>query len=138
MPKGKAVSSNLINLFDWLIHMVGYAIILIIISFIFKKTVYIDEGIFGLWGLIAAIIIYVLNKTVKPLIVWLTLPITGITLGIFYPFINLFVLKIVDWILGVHFAINGLWVALIVAVLISVMNVIMEEVIINPIFRKVK
>ena len=118
--------------------MIGYALILIIISFVFKKTVYIDEGIFGLWGLIAAIIIYILNKTVKPLIVWLTLPITGITLGIFYPFINLFVLKIVDWILCSHFAINGLWVALIVAILISIMNVIMEEVIINPIFRKAK
>lgn len=138
VTENKSLFNVINNMFDWLIHMIGYALILIIISFVFKKTVYIDEGIFGLWGLIAAIIIYILNKTVKPLIVWLTLPITGITLGIFYPFINLFVLKIVDWILGSHFAINGLWVALIVAILISIMNVIMEEVIINPIFRKAK
>lgn len=138
MKKNKSLSNILSNVIDWLIHMVGYAIVLIIISLIFKKTVYIDEGIFGLWGLISSIIIYILNKTVKPLIVWLTLPITGLTLGVFYPFINLFILKLVDWILGIHFAINGLWVALIVAILISIMNIIMEEVVINPILRKGK
>ena len=88
VTENKSLFNVINNIFDWLIHMIGYALILIIISFVFKKTVYIDEGIFGLWGLIAAIIIYILNKTVKPLIVWLTLPITGITLGIFYPFIN--------------------------------------------------
>ena len=85
VTENKSLFNVINNIFDWLIHMIGYALILIIISFVFKKTVYIDEGIFGLWGLIAAIIIYILNKTVKPLIVWLTLPITGITLGIFYP-----------------------------------------------------
>lgn len=63
VTKNKSLFNILNSLFDWLIHMIGYAIILIIISFIFKKTIYIDEGIFGLWGLIAAIIIYILNKT---------------------------------------------------------------------------
>lgn len=138
MKKNKSLSNALSNVIDWLMHMIGYAIVLIIISLVFKKTVYIDEGIFGLWGLIASVIIYILNKTIKPLIIWLTLPITGLTLGLFYPFINLFILKLVDWILGAHFAINGLWVALIVAILISIMNIIMEEVVINPIFRKGK
>lgn len=138
MKKNKSLSNTLSNVIDWLMHMIGYAIVLIIISLVFKKTVYIDEGIFGLWGLIASVIIYILNKTIKPLIIWLTLPITGLTLGLFYPFINLFILKLVDWILGAHFAINGLWVALIVAILISIMNIIMEEVVINPIFRKGK
>lgn len=138
MKRNKSLSNALSNVIDWLMHMIGYAIVLIIISLVFKKTVYIDEGIFGLWGLIASVIIYILNKTIKPLIIWLTLPITGLTLGLFYPFINLFILKLVDWILGAHFAINGLWVALIVAILISIMNIIMEEVVINPIFRKGK
>ena len=138
MKRNKSLSNALSNVIDWLMHMIGYAIVLIIISLVFKKTVYIDEGIFCLWGLIASVIIYILNKTIKPLIIWLTLPITGLTLGLFYPFINLFILKLVDWILGAHFAINGLWVALIVAILISIMNIIMEEVVINPIFRKGK
>ncbi len=135
MKKNSSLSNILSNLIDWLLHMFGYAFVLVIISLIFKKTIYIDSI---WWGLAAAIIIYILNKTVKPLIFWLTLPITGLTLGIFYPFINLFILKIVSWILGPHFAINGIWVAVIVAILISIMNIIMEEVVIKPILRKGK
>lgn len=136
MKKEKSKSNTLKNILDWAIHIICYAIILIVISLIFKKTIYVDDGIFGLWGIITAIIIYILNKTIKPLIFWLTLPITGLTLGIFYPFINLFILKLVDWILGNHFAINGIWIAVLVAVLISIINIIMDELIIKPIFRK--
>lgn len=135
MKKDKTLSNVLVNLIDWLLHMFGYAFVLIIISLIFKKTIYIDNI---WWGLAVAIIIYILNKTVKPLIFWLTLPITGLTLGIFYPFINLFILKIVSWILNPHFIINGIWIAVIVAILISIMNIVMEEVIIKPILRKGK
>lgn len=121
---------------DWLIHMVAYALILIVASIIFKKTIYIDNSYFGLWGLLAAIIIYLLNKTVKPIIVWLTLPITGLTLGLFYPFINVFVLHITDWILGSHFEINGIFFAFIVAVLISLMNILMDILVIEPILKR--
>lgn len=135
MKRDKSLSNILVNLIDWLLHMFGYAFVLVIISLIFKKTIYIDNI---WWGLAAAIIIYILNKTVKPLIFWLTLPITGLTLGIFYPFINLFILKIVSWILNPHVVINGIWIAVIVAILISIMNIIMEEVVIKPILRKGK
>ena len=135
MKKDKTLSNVLVNLIDWLLHMFGYAFVLIIISLIFKKTIYIDNI---WWGLAVAIILYILNKTVKPLIFWLTLPITGLTLGIFYPFINLFILKIVSWILNPHFIIKGIWIAVIVAILISIMNIVMEEVIIKPILRKGK
>ncbi len=121
---------------DWLIHMISYAIILITVSIIFKKTIHIDSNYFGIWGLFAAIIIYLLNKTVKPIIVWLTLPITGLTLGLFYPFINVFILHITDWILGSHFEINGIFFAFIVAVLISIMNVCMDILIIKPILDR--
>ena len=116
---------------DWLIHMVGYALVLITLSLIFKKTIQIDNSFFGIWALIASIIIYILNKTIKPLLVWLTLPITALTLGVFYPFINVFVLKIVSWILGSHFAIKGLLMSFIVAILISIMNGIIDNIIDN-------
>lgn len=128
-----------LNLFiDWLIYMVAYAIILLIVSLIFNNTVQIDSSCYGLWGLITAIIIYLLNKTVKPIIVWLTLPITGFTMGLFYPFVNVIILYITDFVLGNRFNINGLFMAFIVAVFISVMNIIMEKVIIEPIIRKEK
>ena len=36
-------------------------------------------------------LLFILNKTIKPLLFYLTIPITGITLGLFYPFINLII-----------------------------------------------
>ena len=120
---------------DWLIHMVCYAFILITVSVLFKKTIQIDNSMFGLWALLAAIIIYILNKTIKPILVWLTLPITGVTLGLFYPFISVFILYIVSWILGSHFNINGLFMSFIVAIFISIMNLFMDSII-NSILRK--
>ena len=40
------------------------------------------------------ILIYILNKTVKPILFKLTLPITGITLGLFYFVNNMIILKV--------------------------------------------
>ena len=124
------------RLIDWLIYMCGYALVLISVSVIFDNTIYIDNSYFGLWGLIAAIIIYILNKTIKPIIVWLTLPITGLTLGLFYPFINVFILNIVDVILKDHFKIEGIFMSVIIAIIISILNILMENLVIEPILRK--
>ena len=65
------------------------------------------------------------------------IPITGITLGLFYPFINLFILKLVDWILGSHFQLENIWIALLVAILLSIINFVMEELVIKPIIKRV-
>ncbi|MBP3921244.1 MAG: phage holin family protein [Bacilli bacterium] len=126
------------KLLEWLIHMIGYSLILITITTIFKNTLYIDNSYYGLWSLIASIIIYILNKTIKPLIVSLTIPITALTLGLFYPFINVLILNIVSLILGKHFNIpGGLFMSFIIAVIISLMNLIMNKII-NKIIEGVK
>lgn len=131
----KTKKTHLNYFIDWLIRMVGYTLVLITVSVLFKKTIQIDNSMFGLWAFLASIIIYILNKTIKPVLVWLTLPITGLTLGLFYPFINVFILYIVSWILGPHFAINGLFMSFIVAIFISLMNIFMDSIIDN-ILRK--
>lgn len=129
-------SKRLNNFIDWLIHMFGYTLVLIAVSLIFKKTIYIDDSYFGFWGLMAAIIIYILNKTIKPVLIWLTLPITGLTLGLFYPFINVFILNMVDFILGNHFNMGNLFMSFIVAICISAMNLLMSSLVIEPILRR--
>ena len=120
---------------DWLIRMVGYALVLIAVSIIFNNTVYIDNSYFGFWGLAAVVIIFILNKTVKPVVVWLTLPLTAITLGLFYLIINVLVLKITDFILMSHFDINGIIMPCIVSLVLSIMNTIMDKVITNNIIK---
>ena len=120
---------------DWLIRMIGYAFVLIAVSIIFNDTVYIDNSYFGFWGLAAVVIIFILNKTVKPVVVWLTLPLTAITLGLFYLIINVLILKITDFILMSHFDIHGIIMPCIVSLVLSVMNTIMDKVITNNIIK---
>ena len=121
---------------DWIIYMLGYAIVLIIVSAFFKNTINVDSSYSGLWFLIASIIIFLLNKTIKPLLVWLTLPLTGLTMGLFYPFINVFILYITDFLLGNHFEINGIFMAFILAIFISIINIIMQKCVIEPLIRR--
>ena len=120
---------------DWLIRMIGYALVLIAVSLVFKNTIYIDDSYYGIWGLITVIIIFVLNKTIKPVIVWLTLPLTALTMGLFYLIINVFILKITDFILMSHFDIKGIVMSFIVSIVISIMNVMMDKVITNNIIK---
>lgn len=132
----KIMDNKKINSFiDWLIYIISYTIILIVVSILFE-LVYIDNSYFGLWTFLASIIIYILNKTIKPIIFLLTLPITGLTLGLFYPFINVFILKIADWILGHYFQTKGIFILFFVAILISILNFLMEKMVIEPILKR--
>ena len=117
---------------DSIIYIFGYTLVLFLVDMIFNSF-----DIDNYWyGIIAVILIYVLNKTIKPIIVSLTLPITALTLGLFYPFINFLILKIVDIILGEHIQIYGVVSGILIAVVISIMNFLVEELIIKPIIRK--
>lgn len=124
------------KLVEWLFYMAGYTIVFIIVTSLFD-SIHIDSKHLILWSMLIILIIYVLNKTIKPVLVTLTIPITGITLGLFYPCINVFILKLVDWILGSHFEVKNLFIALLVSILLSITNFIMEELI-KHIIRKVK
>lgn len=122
------------KILDWILYLVSYTFVLLIVDILFNSF-----ELDNIWyGFLAVLIISVLNKTIKPIIFKLTIPITGLTFGLFYPFINLFILKIVDFILGDHFKINGILIGVLIAVLISIMNFIIEEVIIKPIIRRCK
>lgn len=134
----KKISENkkINKIIELLIYIISYALILSIVSFIFKNTIQIDYSYLGIWGLFASTIIYILNKTIKPIIVRFTIPITALTFGIFYPFINVLILKMVDILLGSHFTINGIFIACIAAILISILNIILDDKVIKPTIRK--
>ena len=121
---------------EWLLYMIGYIIVFILVSSVFS-SVHIDHTHFFLYSTLIVFVIYILNITLKPILFKITIPITGITLGLFYPFINLFILKLADWILGSHFDLENIYIALFAAILLSVMNFIMEELI-KKIIKRVK
>lgn len=125
------------KIFDWLIHMIGYALILISVStFVGGVHFIISDNYFGLWAFVSAVIIYILNKTIKPIIFYFTLPITGLTLGLFYPFINVIILYITSFIMGSRFQIEGIFMVFLIAILISAMNFLLDEVVIKSILKR--
>ena len=120
--------------FEWVLYMVCYAVVLIFVSFLFK-SIYINLDYFGLYALVAAIIIYILNQTIKPVLFYLTLPITALTMGLFYPILNLLVLYLTSFILGKNFEISGIIIPFFIAILISILNILMEGIVIKPIIK---
>lgn len=133
----KETKNRVINLLDWGLHFISYAIILILVSTFFKSFTIDDKHLY-LYGLLATLIIFILNKTIKPILFKLTIPLTGLTLGLFYPLINVFILKLCDWILGPYFQIKGTFVVFLLAILISIMNLLIENAVIKPIIRRLK
>lgn len=131
--KRKRIIEN--RFIEWLLYMLGYAIVLIVMSILFK-SLYISSDYYGLYALLGAIIIYVLNQTIKPIVIYLTLPITALTLGLFYPLINVLILYITSFILGNKFNVEGIVIPFFIAILISFMNALMEGLIIKPIINK--
>ncbi len=128
---------NLIVYFiEWLIYMLGYTIVFIIVTSFFK-SVYIDRHHFFLWSFIIVFVIYLLNQTIKPILVTLTIPITGLTLGLFYPCINVFILKLTDWLLRSHFELTKLYILFFLAILLSITKYLLQEII-KKIIKKVK
>lgn len=121
---------------EWLIYMFGYILVFILVSKVFK-SIHVDEKHYYLYSTLIVFVIYILNQTIKPILVTITIPITGLTLGLFYPCINLFILKLADWILGGYFELENIFISLFVAIILSIMNFIVEELI-KKILKKVK
>lgn len=123
---------------EWLIYMIGYAIVLITVSVLFSSFE-INSKHFGLYALLAAIIIYILNQTIKPVLTYITLPLTVLSWGLFYPIVNVIILYITSFILGAkNFQITGFIAPFFIAIIISFLNILMEGLVLKPITRRRK
>ena len=122
------------NIIEWGLTLLMNALVLLLATSIFK-----DFYIESFWyAVLTAFIIIVLNKTIKPIISILTLPITVVTLGLFYPFVNVFILKVASLIMGDKFIVDGWLVPFFIAIFISIMTIILDAVITKQIVRDSK
>lgn len=72
-------------------------------------------------GIVIAALLALLNLTIKPILIFLTIPITLITLGLFLLVINaLMVLIAAELIPG--FVVNGFWWAVLFSLILSLIN----------------
>lgn len=80
----------------------------------------------------ASILLSILNVLVRPILILFTLPATILTLGLFLFVINAITLEITDAIMGDAFEITGFGMALLVAVIMSIVNLIIQKTILEP------
>jgi len=135
IDKNNKVSLN--KLLEWFIYMFGYTISFILISLLFGTFEINDEHLI-IYSFLAVVIIYILNKTIKPIILRLTMPLMGITVGLFYFVINAGILKLVDIIMGDKLNFTSIWKLFFIAILLATTNAIIEELIIKPLIRRFK
>lgn len=112
-----------------ILRVIINSFILICITTLFPQTLYIDNKYFGFYSFLAATIIYTFNITIKPILVKLTIPITALTLGLFYPFINILILYITEFLLKPHFKLKGnILMIFIISIIIELMNIITKRI----------
>ena len=123
-----------VAILEYLLNVVVYAIILLLATRIFKGF-YIDS----IWNApLVSVIINLFNITIKPFLVLVTLPITVSSLGFFYPVVNLILIKLTSVLMYPHFIIEGIIGPFVIVIFISILRMIFEFLIINPILERKK
>ena len=118
-----------------ILYLVSYTITFLIVEQFFDSfRISSEHRVF--YACVAVLIIYVLNKVVRPLLVTLTMPITGITFGLFYFVINSLILKITDWLMRSRLDFTNIWVLFFISILLSVIRFIIEEIIMKPVVKR--
>ncbi len=107
-------------IFRLIIHMVA----ILIISYLLPGVIRVD----GVWAaLVAAFILGIVNVVIRPILIFLTLPITILTLGLFLLVINGLMLWLVSAIVK-GFQVNGFWGAVFGSILISIVSWVLSRV----------
>ncbi|WP_428986995.1 phage holin family protein [Virgibacillus pantothenticus] len=109
----------------WLLSIVLNAVALIVVAQLFDS--FHLEG-FGT-AVLASFILSILNILVKPILVILTLPITMLTLGLFLFIINAITLMMAQAVMGSSFAIDGFGTAVLAAIIISIINMLLNRLV---------
>lgn len=92
-------------------------------------TAYILPGVDvdSFWSaVLVAIVIIILNYTIKPLLVLFTLPATVLTMGLFMFVVNAMVILIADWLMD-SFKVKNFWLALLFGIILSIVNSILQK-----------
>ena len=110
---------------EYTLTLIINSIVLILASKIFKGF-YIQS--FG-YAIITSLVISLLCSTVKPFLNLIFLPVTVITTGIFYPFINVIILKLASLIMGDAFVVEGWILPFFIALFISFTTLILDKLI---------
>ena len=112
-----------------ILSILSGVIVNMIVIFITLKifiNIYIENNFYLF---IASLLLYMFNKIIKPFLSIIMLPLNIITLGFTYPIVNVVILKLIDWIMGTYFVLNGLFSVFFMSIFISIMTFIIDRLI---------
>jgi putative membrane protein len=89
-------------------------------------------------ALLASVLLSLFNVFLKPILVILTLPVTIISLGLFLIVINAALLSLTAELMGDSFNIDGFGMALLAAIIISLLNMFLTNFILEPLKKRKK
>ncbi|MEQ8337912.1 MAG: phage holin family protein [Cyclobacteriaceae bacterium] len=107
---------------NFLIRTLLSSIAVIIVSYLLPG-VEVDSF---LVAVIVAVLLSLLNMTVKPVLIILTIPLTVFTLGLFLLVINALIIMLADGVVP-GFEVAGFWWALLFSLLLSLTNSLLSE-----------
>lgn len=114
-----------------LLSLVLNAVALLLVAEIFSGFHLESFGV----AIIASLILAILNAVVKPILLLFTLPINLLTLGLFTFVINAVTLMLTQALIGSDFVIDGFGVAIVSAIVLSVINIILTKLVKDPLLK---
>ena len=78
--------------------------------------------------LLVALVLALLNTFIKPILVFLTIPITLLTLGLFLLIINALMVKLADYFIA-GFTVSGWLTAILFSLIVSVVSYLLNRVV---------
>lgn len=108
---------------NFIVRLLLSALAVIIVSYILPG-VHVEDF---LAAVILALLLSLLNVTVKPLLIIFTIPLTVLTLGLFLLVINALLILLADSIVP-GFTVEGFWWALFFSLLLSLTNSLLSDI----------
>jgi putative membrane protein len=81
-------------------------------------------------AILAGVVLGVVNATIRPVLIVLTLPFTILTLGLFIFLVNAFCLALVAWLVP-GFGVHGFFAALLGSIFITIVSWILSSVLVD-------
>lgn len=107
---------------SFLIRLFLTALAVILTSYLLPG-VHVDNF---LSALILSLLLALLNVTLRPLLIIITIPVTVLTLGLFLLIINAFLILLADWIMP-GFIVEGFWWALLFSLVLAIINSLLRN-----------
>ena len=108
---------------NFLIKILLNAVAVVIVAYLLTGV-----HVHDFWNaILLAFVLSLLNASVKPVLIFLTIPATIFSLGLFLLVINAVIIEIAAWILQPGFTVDSFWWALGFSILLSIVNGFLER-----------